>query len=163
MKGFNDWIERLKFIRSTIEANEATIKQKYVSTAVLDAIEYAEAAVIRRNKAIVELLRLRKAARRRFLAVRLGLPICLYRVVESDIIRCIFWNNVDSFVINNENILIEFIKDGYFGNVKSLKAFENSLLVHVGFTAAGTIFTHIFGKFVWGHPELLKEIKRAER
>ncbi|CAL8997282.1 unnamed protein product [Prunus brigantina] len=152
--------KRLKFIRSAIEPEEATIKQESASVAVFDAIEYVDAAVIRRNEAIVELLRLRKAARRRFLAVKLGLPICLYRVVESDIIRCISWNNADSFVISNESILFEFIKDGYFGNVRSVKELKNSLLDH-GFTAAGTIFTHIFGKFVRGHPELLEEIKHA--
>ncbi|KAL6296938.1 hypothetical protein ACE6H2_005080 [Prunus campanulata] len=149
--------KQLKFVRSAIEPEEAIIKQESASVALFDAIEYADAAVIRRNKAIVELLRLRKAARRRFLAVKLGLPICLYRLVESDIIQCISWNNAESFVINDKNILNEFIEDCYFGSIRSLRELENSLLVY-GFTAADNIYTHRFGNFVRGHPELLKEI-----
>lgn len=53
-------------------------------------------------------------------------------MVEFDITQVIFWNNVGSFVSNNENILNEFIKDGYFGNIWSLQEFKNNLLVCVG-------------------------------
>lgn len=122
------------FIWFAIEPDEATIKQESaaVTIAIADAIKYAEVTVICRNKATIELLRLCKFAKRQFLAVKLGLPICLYWVVESNITQFISWNNADSFVSNNENILNKFIKDGYFGDVWSLQELKNNLLVRVG-------------------------------